>query len=63
MLDLKFKNLCIIFYFSGHEEGVVLAKAFHRKLLYFMVLNVAKIKVVFARKTWIFLNKLPTQLN
>jgi hypothetical protein len=41
MLDLKFKNLCIIFYFSGHEEGVVLAKAFHRKLLYFMVLNVA----------------------
>jgi hypothetical protein len=31
MLDLKLKNLCLIFFFSGHEEGVVLAKVFHRK--------------------------------
>ncbi len=51
MLDLKFKNLCLIFFFSGHEEGVVLAKAFHRKFSYFMVLNVAQIKVIFARQT------------
>jgi hypothetical protein len=41
MLDLKFKNLCLILFFNDREEGVVLAKAFHRKFLYFMVLNVA----------------------
>jgi hypothetical protein len=36
MLDPKFKSLCLIYYFSGCEEGVVITKKYDRKFLYLM---------------------------
>jgi hypothetical protein len=39
MLDPKFKSLCLIHSFGGCEEGVVIAKKYGRKFLYFMFLK------------------------
>jgi hypothetical protein len=39
MLDLRYKNLCIISSFVGKEQGVVLVEEFDRKSLYPMLVK------------------------
>jgi hypothetical protein len=34
MLDPRFKNLCIVFYFIGHEEGVNIVEEYDIRSLY-----------------------------
>jgi hypothetical protein len=39
MLDLKFKNLCLMFSFIALEQGNVIVEEYDRKTLYPMLLN------------------------
>jgi hypothetical protein len=39
MLDLKFKNLCLMFSFIDFEQGKVIVEEYDKKSLYPMLLN------------------------
>jgi hypothetical protein len=39
MLDLRFKSLCLVFFFIGHDQGVTIVEKYDRMSLYPMVMK------------------------
>jgi hypothetical protein len=39
MLDLKFKSLCLVSSFVGHEEGVSIVDEYDKRTMYLMLLK------------------------